>query len=92
MAAPLSGVIGSQQQAIPAAQATQPAVTDPARQVRQPEQTPDENAIQPRDAAAGQTQETTLSAEDFREQLTQISNSNDENAAPARGSNLDVTA
>ncbi len=89
MAAPLSGIATQQQ--TPAAQTLQPAAADQSRAVRQPEQTPEENTIQPRDAATGQSQEPTLSAEDFREQISQLSNDSEQSTAPPRGSVLDTS-
>lgn len=89
MAAPLSGLTTQLQ--TPAAQSLQPAAADQTRAVRQPEQSPEENAIQPREAAAGQSQEPSLSAEDFREQIAQISNNNNESSTPDRGSVLDTS-
>lgn len=90
MAAPLSGITGTQQQ-IPAAQALQPAAADQTRNVRQTEQSPEQNEIQPRDAAAGQSQQSNTAEEQtFRQAIAEFTSS-DQETAPPRGSVLDTT-
>lgn len=90
MAAPLSGIAGTQQQ-LPTAQALQPAVADQTRATRQPEQNPEQEEIQPREAASGQSQSSnTLEQQSFRDVIAEFSSS-DQEATPPRGSVLDTT-
>ncbi len=84
MAAPLSGV--GQQQQVPLSQSLQPTSTDQARDVRQKEQAPRENEIQTRDAALGQSKET--SSDDTQFNLNSVDLAS---ASKERGSLVDIT-
>lgn len=89
MAAPLSGIVGTQQQ-VPAAQAIQPAVADQSRQVRQTEQVSREDEIQPPGAETNQAQASVLSERSFSDTI-QEANNPQESALEPRGSRLDIS-
>ncbi len=87
MAAPLSG-IGQQQAANVLPQATQPVSSDQTRDIRQSGQTPREDQIQPRNAAASQSQESEANNNELLEEraLSFFTNANTEGQEVPRGS------
>ena len=86
MASALTGIV---QQPIPATQLTQPAAAE--RTPAQAPNDPAENEVQPQQAPAAQAQESNLTSEQGFPDTVALISSTSENAAPSRGSTIDIT-